>query len=55
LIQTSTFFGPTSPLLEVMGGAIIFMVMAVRVPHYVAHRISGHASFGIAHALRALG
>ncbi len=55
LIQGSTFFGPTSPLLEVVGGAIIFAVLAVRVPHVVAHRLSGHASFGIAHALRALG
>src|SRR5713101_4225277 len=43
LIQSSTFFGPTSPLLEVMGGAIIFMVMTVRIPRVVAHRISGHA------------
>ena len=54
LIQSSTFFGPTSPLLEVLGGALIFAVLAVRVPHAVAHRLSGHASFGIAHALRAL-
>ena len=55
LIQTSTFFGPSSPMLEVVGGAIIFMVMTMRIPRVVAHRISGHASFGIAHALRALG
>ncbi len=55
LIQSSTFFGPQSPLLEVVGGAIIFAVLAVRVPHVVAHRLSGHASFGIAQALRALG
>src|SRR2546430_295375 len=54
LIQSSTFFGPTSPLLEVLGGALIFAVLAVRVPHVVAHRLSGHASFGIAHAIRAL-
>ena len=54
LIQSSTFFGPTSPLLEVLGGALIFAVLAVRVPHVVAHRLSGHASFGIAHALRTL-
>jgi type IV secretion system protein TrbL len=55
LIQSSTFFGPQSPLLEVVGGAIIFAVLAVRVPHVVAYRLSGHASFGIAQALRALG
>src|SRR5207244_11166402 len=54
LIQSSTFFGPTSPLLEVLGGALIFAILAVRVPHVVAHRLSGHATFGIAHALRAL-
>jgi len=54
LIQSSTFFGPTSPLLEVLGGALIFAVLAVRVPHVVVHRLSGHASFGIAHALRSL-
>ncbi len=54
LIQSSTFFGPTSPLLEVLGGALIFAILAVRVPHVVAHRLSGHASFGIAHALRVL-
>jgi type IV secretion system protein TrbL len=54
LLQTSTFFGPTSPLLEVMGGAIIFAALAWRVPTVVALRLSGSASFGIAHALRAL-
>jgi len=54
LIQSGTFFGPTSPLLEVLGGALIFAVLAVRVPHVVAHRLSGQASFGIAHALRTL-
>lgn len=55
LIQTSTFFGPASPLFQVVGGAIIFAVLAIRVPTVVAHRLSGSASFGIATALRALG
>ena len=55
LIQGSTFFGPASPLLEVVGGAIMFAVLSIRVPGVVAHRLSGHASFGIAAALRALG
>ncbi len=54
LIQASTFFGPTSPLLEVVGGALIFAILTVRVPGRVAGRLSGHASVGIAHALRAL-
>jgi len=55
LIQISNLIGPSSPLIEVVGGAIIFAVLAVRVPHVVAQRLSGHASFGIAQALRALG
>ncbi len=55
LIQSGSFFGPSSPLLEIVGGAIIFAVLALRVPHAVAHRLSGGATFGLAHALRALG
>ncbi len=54
LIQSSTFFGPTSPLLDIVGGALIFAVLAVRIPNAVAHRLSGGASLGIANALRAL-
>src|SRR5437879_2526887 len=54
LIQSRTFFGPTRTLPTVLGGQLIFAVLSVRVPHVVAHRLSGHASFGIAHALRAL-
>jgi type IV secretion system protein TrbL len=55
LIQSSTFFGPDSPLLEVVGGAVIFAILAIHIPNAIAHRVSGHASFGIAQALRALG
>jgi len=55
LIQSSSFFGPSSPLLEIVGGAVIFAVLSLRVPHAVAHRLSGGATFGLAHALRALG
>jgi type IV secretion system protein TrbL len=55
LIQSSTFFGPASPLLQVVGGAIIFAVLAIRVPNAVASRLSGSSSFGIASALRTLG
>ena len=54
LIQASTFFGPSSPLFEIVGGALIFVVMAVRIPNSIAHRLSGSASLGIANALRAL-
>lgn len=55
LIQSSAFFGPASPLLQVVGGAVIFAVLAIRVPNAVASRLSGGSSFGIANALRATG
>jgi P-type conjugative transfer protein TrbL len=55
LIQSSSFFGPASPLLQVVGGSMIFAVLAIRVPNSVAARLSGTSSFGIAHALRAVG
>jgi type IV secretion system protein TrbL len=55
LIQSSTFFGPASPMFQVVGGAIIFAILTIRIPHVVAARLSGNASFGIANALRALG
>jgi type IV secretion system protein TrbL len=53
LIQSSTFFGPASSLFQVVGGAVIFAVLAIRVPNAVASRLSGGSSFGIANALRA--
>ncbi|HVH09163.1 MAG TPA: P-type conjugative transfer protein TrbL [Gemmatimonadales bacterium] len=55
LIQSSTFFGPTSPLLEVVGGAVIFAALVVRIPRAAATHLSGHQTIGIAHALRSLG
>lgn len=55
LIQASTFFGPASPLLQVVGGAVIFAVLAIRVPNVVAARLAGAGNLGIADALRALG
>jgi P-type conjugative transfer protein TrbL len=55
LIRSSTFFGPASPLLQVVGGSIIFAVLAIRVPNAAAARIAGSSSFGIASALRAVG
>jgi type IV secretion system protein TrbL len=55
LIQSSSFFGPASPLLQVVGGSMIFAVLAIRVPNSVAARLSGTSTFGIAHALRAVG
>lgn len=55
LIESSTFFGPASSLLQVVGGSIIFAVLSIRVPNAVASRLSGSSSFGIANALRAVG
>ena len=55
VIRSSEFFGPASPLLQVVGGALIFAVLAIRVPNSVASRLSGNSSLGIASALRALG
>ncbi|GAC1648723.1 MAG: hypothetical protein NVS4B3_04710 [Gemmatimonadaceae bacterium] len=55
LIRGSDFFGPASPLLQVVGGAVIFALLSVRVPSAVAHRLVGQSSFGLAHALRAFG
>jgi type IV secretion system protein TrbL len=55
LIQASTFFGPASPILQIVGGAVIFAVLAIRIPNVVAARLSGGSTFGIANALRALG
>ena len=55
LIQTTSFFGPASPLFQIVGGSIIFAVLAIRVPNAVAARLSGNSSFGIAQALRAVG
>ena len=55
LIQSSSFFGPASPLLQIVGGSMIFAVLAIRVPNSVAARLSGTSSFGIAQALRAAG
>ena len=54
LIQASDFFGPASPLLQVVGGAIIFAILAIVVPNTVASRLATRPSIGIAHALRSL-
>lgn len=54
LIQSSDFFGPVSPLFQVVGGALIFAVLSIAVPTSVAARLAVRPSIGIAHALRAL-
>ena len=55
VIRSSEFFGSASPLLQIVGGALIFAVIAIRVPNSVASRLAGNSSFGIANALRAFG
>ena len=52
LIQSSTFFGPASPLFQVVGGAVIFAVLAIRVPNAVASRLSGGSSLHCQRASR---
>jgi len=54
LIQSSDFFGPLSPLFQVVGGALIFALLSIAVPNTVASRLATRPSIGIAHALRAL-
>jgi type IV secretion system protein TrbL len=54
LIDASTFFGSASPLLQIVGGAVIFAVLTIRVPNVAAARLAGHANVGIANALRTL-
>jgi type IV secretion system protein TrbL len=54
LIQSSDFFGPLSPLFQVVGGALIFAILSIAVPNTVASRLATRTSIGIAHALRAL-
>lgn len=54
LIQSSDFFGPLSPLFQVVGGALIFAILSIAVPNTVASRLATRPSIGIAHALRAL-
>ncbi len=54
LIRSSHLFGPASPFFQVVGGAVIFAMLAIVVPNTVAARLAGRPTVGIAHALRAL-
>lgn len=49
-----TFSTDLTPLGQVLGLAVIFAVMAVRIPNHVAARITATHSFGVATALRSL-
>lgn len=48
------FSADLRPLGQVLGLAIIFAVMAVRIPNHVAAKITASHSFGVATALRSL-
>lgn len=54
LIQGSDLFGSASPFFEVVGGALIFAILAIVVPNAVAGRLAGRTNIGIGNALRAL-
>lgn len=43
-----------NPLGQILGLALVFAIMAVRIPNHVAARITAHHSFGVANALRSL-
>jgi P-type conjugative transfer protein TrbL len=53
-ITADQLFAPASPIGQVLGGAIIFALLAVRIPDELSNRIASHQSFGLAHALRSL-
>jgi type IV secretion system protein TrbL len=55
VINGNQIFAEPSSLLQVTGGALAFAYLVSRVPNDVARRLTGHHSFGLAHALRALG
>ncbi len=52
LIQADQLFGPGSPLGQVLGGAVLFALLATRVPEHGARWIAARQSFGLAGALR---
>ncbi len=54
IIATGQLFSEPSPLLQVTGGALAFAYLITRVPYDVAWKLTGHQSFGLAQALRAL-
>lgn len=52
--QQPGFATDLNPLGQVLGLALVFAIMAVRIPNVVASRITANHSFGVAHALRSL-
>jgi P-type conjugative transfer protein TrbL len=53
-ITADQLFEPASPIGQVLGGAIIFALLAIRIPDELSTRIAAHQSFGLARALRSL-
>ncbi len=53
-IQADALFAAGSPIGQVLGGAIIFALLAVRIPEELSERIARHQTTGLAPALRAL-
>lgn len=49
-----TFALDLTPVGQVLGLAVVFALMVVRIPNLVAARITAHHSLGLAHALRSL-
>jgi hypothetical protein len=54
LIRADQLFGPGSPLGQVVGGALIFAMLATRVPEVGSSWIARHQHFSLAAALRSL-
>lgn len=53
LLQTDTAWGPYGTAAwQVIGGIVVFAVMALRIPNTIASRITASPSFGIANLLR---
>jgi type IV secretion system protein TrbL len=53
-ISADQLFGPASPIGQVLAGAIIFALLAVRIPDELSNRIASRQSFGLARALASL-
>jgi type IV secretion system protein TrbL len=53
-ISADQLFGPASPIGQVLAGAIIFALLAIRIPEELANRIASHQSIGLARALGSL-
>jgi type IV secretion system protein TrbL len=53
-ITPDQLFAPASPIGQVLGGAVIFALLAMRIPDELSARIARHQSIGLARALGGL-